>query len=236
MDRHTVMDRLIFNSILTRSQQELSRDILTLLSDVKFTDIEITCGEKTFSCHKNILSARSPVFKAMFQADMKETTSGKVEIKDYSPDVIQQMIRFIYSSRPFDETNVGDREQIVELLRAADQYKLDLLKEACEAKLSESLNLNNCLLTLIMGDIYNAKGLRRCSMKMLVEKMNQELLRECPDDWTKCTKVHPDLIVEITKEYFKAWGMEDKIWQMNIEHPSDADAMQWFRLLKIFAK
>ena len=231
-----MMDRLIFSSILTRSQQELSKDLSTLLSDEKFSDVEITCGERTFSCHKNILSARSPVFKAMFQADMKETASGKVEIKDYSPDVIQQMIRYIYSSRPFDETDVEDREQIMELLRAADQYKLDLLKEACEAKLSESLNVNNCLLSLIMGDIYNAKGLRRCSMKMLVEKMNKKLLMECPDDWTKCTKMHPDLIVEITKEFFKAWGMEGKIWEMNIKHPSDADAMQWFRLLKIFAK
>ena len=73
-------------------------------------------------------------------------------------------------------------------------------------------------------------------MKMLVEKMNKQLLRECADDWTKCTKMHPDLIVEITKEFFKAWGMEGKIWEMNIKHPSDADAMQWFRLLKIFAK
>ena len=122
MDRHSVMDRLIFNSILTRSQQELSKDLSTLLSDEKFSDVEITCGERTFSCHKNILSARSPVFKAMFMAGMKETTSGKVEIKDYSSDVIQQMIRFIYSSRPFNETDVEDREQIMELLRAADQY------------------------------------------------------------------------------------------------------------------
>ena len=161
---------------------------------------------------------------------MRETTSGKVEIKDYSTDVIQQMIRFIYSSRPFDETNVGDREQIVELLRAADQYKLDLLKEACEAKLCESLNLNNGLISLIIGDIYKAERLRRESMKMLATNMHKmrKILNECPDDWTQCAQMYPDLMVEVTKEYFKAWGMKRLIWRLE-RHPSAEDALQCLR-------
>ena len=50
-----------------------------------------------------------------------------------------------------------------------------------------------------MGDMYQAKDLKKSSMKMFVENMNK-VLTECPDEWERCVKSHPDLTVEITTE------------------------------------
>ena len=75
------------------------------------------CQDKVFDCHQFMLSARytalklhqyihylhchhpcrSPVFRAMFQADMAEKKTKKVDIQDLHPDVVAEMLQFIYS-------------------------------------------------------------------------------------------------------------------------------------------
>ena len=169
------------------------------------SDLKIICGEKTFSCHKSILSARSSVFAAMFHADMEEKKENKVEIKDFSPQVIENMLMFIYGARTPSESSLkkeDGRDQICELLKAADQYDVELLKIACDQILSDSLSVDNCLLSLIIADMYQAEKLRKLSMKMLLENM-RTVVTKCSDDWKKCVKSHPDLTIEITEELSK---------------------------------
>ena len=191
-------------SLDSRIQLDFVKNIATLLSDESNSDVEIKCGERKFPCHKIILSARSEVFRAMLQADMEEKRSGKVEIKDYSPDVIQTLLHFIYTGS-FVQENCSEegREHLLELLQAADQYQLDLLKEACEVQICEGVDIQNCLTSLIIGDMYNAENLKKFSMKIFAENMNKVLL-ESPEDWKNCVKNHPDLTIEITSELAKA--------------------------------
>ena len=40
--------------------------------------MRVECEGKVFDCHQIVLSARSPVFKAMLQADMAEKKTKKV--------------------------------------------------------------------------------------------------------------------------------------------------------------
>ena len=72
-----------------------------------------------YNCHQVILSARSPVFRAMFMADMAEKKTQKVDIKDMTPDVLYAMLIYIYeatlpSPEKFDQCGK-------DLLAAADQ-------------------------------------------------------------------------------------------------------------------
>ena len=174
------------------------KDISTLLLDESYSDVEIKCGERKFPCHKIILSARSQVFRAMFQADMEENRSGKIEIKDYSPDVIKTLLHFIYTS----SLDCTDQDHLLDLLQAADQYQLDLLKEVCEVEICKGVDSQNCLMFLIIGDMHKAEKLKTISMKILVENMNKVLV-DSPEDWKNCVKKHPDLTVEITSQLAK---------------------------------
>lgn len=184
---------------------DLSDYFSRLFSHGEHSDVKIICGEKTFSCHKSILSARSSVFEAMFQADMEEKKENKVEIKDFSPEVIENMLMFIYGAKTPSESSLkkeDGRDQISELLKAADQYDVELLKIACDQILCASLSIENCLISLIIADMYQAEKLRKLSMKMLVENMRTVVTKNS-EDWKKFVKSHPDLTIEITEELSK---------------------------------
>ncbi|GBO42521.1 hypothetical protein AVEN_196076-1 [Araneus ventricosus] len=51
---------------------DLKMDLGSMLQDNILSDVKLCVESETFSAHWLILSARSPVFKAMFQSDMKE--------------------------------------------------------------------------------------------------------------------------------------------------------------------
>ena len=190
-----------------RIQKQLCEDYSKMFLDETNSDLEVICGKKTFNCHRNILSARSPVFKAMLQADMEEKRLGQVMMKDFSPRVTEDMLMFIYSSKlgPFSKAmhlNEDDLNHVVDLLKAADLYQLDLLKASCEETLCRGLNFKKCLFSLIIGDIYRAEELKKSSMKMFLDYMDI-VLAQCPGDWEIVVKEHPDLTIEITTEIAK---------------------------------
>ncbi len=87
-----------------------------------FSDVEVVCKTEVFKCHQFMLSARSPVLRAIFQSPMTEAATRRLEIKDLSPDVVDTMLLFIYTG------NVPNLvEAAAELLEAAEKYQIDQL-------------------------------------------------------------------------------------------------------------
>ena len=97
----------------------LSEDLSTLFETQKFSDVTLCVGGKEFSVHKAILAARSPVFAAMFEHEMEEKKQNRVDITDMDPEVLREMLRFIYTGKtPFlDKLDA-------ELLAAADKVRI----------------------------------------------------------------------------------------------------------------
>ncbi len=48
------------------STPSLNLDLGNLYNSGHFSDVSVVCCGKSFSCHRNVLAARSPVFMAMF--------------------------------------------------------------------------------------------------------------------------------------------------------------------------
>ena len=61
-----------------KQQKQLSLDMEVFYNNSDFSDVQVACDGRVFDCHQVILSARSPVFKAMLQADMAEAKDKKV--------------------------------------------------------------------------------------------------------------------------------------------------------------
>ena len=55
-------------------------DMERLLDSGTLTDVTIKCENRILECHKAVLSARSTVFRAMFQHDMRESKSNEIHI------------------------------------------------------------------------------------------------------------------------------------------------------------
>jgi len=92
----------VFHNKLSKVSEpinRLSQDIGSIFDTGRFSDCVIVCGAKEYKCHKNILSARSTVFEAMFTHDMAENRSSSVSIIDLEDDTVYDMISYIYSGR-----------------------------------------------------------------------------------------------------------------------------------------
>ncbi len=84
--------------------QVLAQDFTALLKSGTMSDVHFLVGEDRakFSAHKLILSARSPVFKSMFDAShgFKESQGvGSIEITDATPNGFDRFLRFLYGDR-----------------------------------------------------------------------------------------------------------------------------------------
>ena len=79
----------------------------------------------------------------MFEHDMEEAKHGRVEVKDVDSEVMDQMLRFIYTGKAPDLERMA-----AELLAAADKYALDRLKVG-EKQFRGSMNKYLMMLDLI---------------------------------------------------------------------------------------
>jgi len=170
------------------------------------SDFEIQCGqddgkgsfvaEKTFNCHKIILSLRSPVFKDMFSSLAKETIPNnsipcnKVAIRDVSADTMEKMLQFIYTDNI--KISVNDTK-IDELLYAADKYQLGRLRSICERTLAGKLDDANAAEIAIASHMYGSKAFKKEVVKYIAE--NWAKLKEKKE--AEKIMDHPDLVDEM---------------------------------------
>lgn len=170
----------------------LSEDLGSLFESSNFADVTLSCNGREFQCHKSILTCRSYVFAAMFEHDMEESKHNRVEVKDVDPDVMADMLKFIYTGcAPNLETMAAD------LLAAADKYALDRLKVSCEEALCKSLNVDNVSEILILADFHSADQLKAQAIDFINTHHVTDVM-ETPG-WKQMVSSNPHLIAEAFK-------------------------------------
>ena len=111
----------------------------------------------------------------MFEHDMEEKKNSRVEVKDVEPDVMAELLRFIYTGK----TAANLDNMAADLLAAADKYALERLKVSrnythsnelsfhcflhqvmCEEALCNGLTVENVCEVLILADLHSAEQLK----------------------------------------------------------------------------
>lgn len=174
----------------------LSEDMGSLFENRSFSDCTLVVKAnglplQTFFVHKAILAARSRVFHAMFEHKMKESEDGEVTIDDVEPDVMREMLSFMYTG------TCQNLDQMAQhLIAAAEKYNLERLKIMCEQALCTALTPENACVTLVLADLYSAEQLRTHAINFVnvnaTEVMNT-------DGWKTMVKEHPPLLAEVFK-------------------------------------
>ena len=150
-------------------------------------------GGRDFPAHKNILSARSDVFAAMFQHPTKENLTNQIKIEDIEPDVFQELLRFIYTGRvQVDKLEV----MAADLSIAADKYLLDQLKLTCQNHTPNHMTPENCVVLLVNGDLKNPTELLKEAAKFFWRLPSQVM---ATDGWRKIEEENLRLLCEIQK-------------------------------------
>lgn len=116
--------------------------INTLRSEQIFTDASILAGHEEFPCHRNILAASSPYFKAMFTSRLREDTDATVSFNEteISPWTMKRILDYIYTGHLEITTNNAQ-----ELLSASTLFQYSKISNACCQFLTSQLHASNCL-------------------------------------------------------------------------------------------
>lgn len=184
------------SSLLDKGYQTFSKSFSQFHLSKEMTDVQIRCEGQTFDAHQVILAARSPVFRAMFQAEMKEKESRQVEILDLKAKVIPEMLKYIYNGSCCVNDKKPDVEMVSDLLGAADKYQIDILKEMCENVLSGTLVIDNALRLLSLADMHSANDLKRNALDMVVTNAKKITGTK---EWKDCARDRPHILIVVAE-------------------------------------
>ena len=110
----------------SKGKTEACEQIENFSNDKETSDMEIVCDGEVFYCHQAILMTRSDAFRANVWGNRRKNRTREVIIKDFTPDVVQGILQFIYTGAT-DEDIL--KEKPGELLDAAEKYQMTNLKE-----------------------------------------------------------------------------------------------------------
>jgi len=171
--------------------ERVGLDLFKCFERQEFCDFEISCGEKNILCHKAVLAARSPVFRAMLINQMEESSKRKVEPKNFDFNTMNLMLRFLYKGQL--EGTALDRNAEA-LFKCADYYEIIDLKRKCERVLVRKINIGNMLEFLVLADLFKANELREATKELIVAN-GKELVKQ--KGWKDKLKQSQHLVFEI---------------------------------------
>lgn len=164
---------------------DLSQSLQALLVDTASHDVALICiadacsskrrKEEPVTAHKLILSMRTPVFKTMFQAGMKEAMTNEVTITDIERPVLQALVQFLYTNTC--DSSILDQNAL-QLLAAAAKYQVSLLQRMCASHIAARMTTDNVLEALQLAELYQSGHLKVSALQLIARNAKCLLDRE----------------------------------------------------------
>ncbi|XP_065205353.1 speckle-type POZ protein-like isoform X2 [Planococcus citri] len=168
---------------------DLSENFGQLLEHRELADVTLSVDGQEFPAHKVILSARCPVFAAMFKHDMKENGQNRIDIEDMNAETVVEFLKYVYTGKCDNLKNIAEG-----LLAAADKYGLNRLKMICAEELYKTLSVENAANILLLADMHGVKELKSESIKFIVAKFIEVFNSTA---WKNIVLVHSNLVNEV---------------------------------------
>ena len=164
----------------------------SLYRDEVFTDVTLKCKSEEFKVHRAVLASQSPVFRKMFEVDMKEKKCGVVMIDDFDPPVLSDLVTYLYTGAA---PNVGKLAR--ELLNAANKYELPRLFAMCESELEKKIEVESVVDTLLLADRHSAVNLKRACLDFIYQHSADVYMTSKWKDLKDNLDQHAALIIEV---------------------------------------
>ncbi|CAL4991260.1 unnamed protein product [Urochloa decumbens] len=182
-------------------QSDLHRHLADLLDTGVGADVTFEVGGETFAVHKNVLAARSSVFKEVFfGTPLKEKVASPdiISIIGMEPRLFKAMLHFIYTDS-LPKIDWGDeREMTQHLLVAAYRCKMQRLVSICEFTLCLSIDTSVVVSTLVLAEKHGCKVLKEGCFKFLKSNKNYKNVL-VGDDLQYLERSYPSLLDELNR-------------------------------------
>ena len=165
---------------------DLSQQLGFLLEMATLSDVTLAAGKEKFKAHKAILSARSPVFRAMFQpGSFKEQEKSFVQIEGHDPIVVKEMLTFIYTGEA-----PKLKKKAHDLFFIADMYQLERLKQLCKRQLWRDIDVKNVVDTLLLAMTHDLIQLKRKCTHFITDHIAEVMKTK---EWEKLKSTNVEL-------------------------------------------
>ncbi|XP_078572264.1 kelch repeat and BTB domain-containing protein 6-like [Branchiostoma floridae x Branchiostoma japonicum] len=121
-------------------------------------DIVLEVEGRRFPCHRLVLSAASPYFRAMFTSDMAESRQKTVVLQGLDAGMFGEILNYIYSG-----TLHVSLDKVQPLYQAADLLQLDYVRDTCSSYMAMNVEHSTCVDLYNFADVFSVGiVLRRC--------------------------------------------------------------------------
>ncbi|XP_034619459.1 kelch-like protein 38 isoform X2 [Trachemys scripta elegans] len=128
------------------------------------TDVTLCTSEFEIPCHRNVLAASSPYFKAMFCNNFKESCQAKVDLKGIDSNILYQIVLYVYTGEILITA-----ENVLYLMEATSMLQYIKLFQACSLYLQDQLTPENCLSMIRLSEIFNCQNLNKKAKEMALK-------------------------------------------------------------------
>ncbi|KAG8064536.1 hypothetical protein GUJ93_ZPchr0004g39133 [Zizania palustris] len=180
---------------------DLTRHLASLLATGEDSDVTFEVDGKMFKAHRNVLAARSPVFRALLKEEQSgDGDGGVVRIDDMEAQDFEALLGYMYTDS-LPDMKVGEAAAVLpDLVAAANKYKMERLRLACENKLCEYVNVRTVAVMLAFAGEHHCHGLKNRCLQLLDDPVNLKAIVQT-EGLEHLTKTYPlvlkDLIAKL---------------------------------------
>ena len=138
-DSSCILDSMVYDNDQMH-QSELLENLKSLYDNQQLVDVTICVQHRDFLCHRNVLAATSPYFKAMFTTALTESTRDRIDIYEVDNESFELVLGYAYSGRV--EITKANAQN---LLAAASLFQIAAILKACARFMEMQLDVSNCI-------------------------------------------------------------------------------------------
>lgn len=166
---------------IEESKEVIAEKALNMFSELwnskRFSGFTVVTGQKEIPVHRAVLGPQSAVFAELFESNSRE-----IVIKDCSSESVESFLKWFYTGRTQE---LADHALIVEVFTLAVRYEVTKLITICEGMLLLSVDENNALDMLKLGQSYESDAIKSAAFRaiqaMFPERNLNEKLMEEPE-------------------------------------------------------
>ncbi|XP_078597468.1 kelch repeat and BTB domain-containing protein 2-like [Branchiostoma floridae x Branchiostoma japonicum] len=122
-------------------------------------DVVLEVEGRRCPCHRLVLSAASPYFRAMFTSDMAESRQKTVVLQGLDAGVFGEILSYIYSG-----TLHVSLDKVQPLYQAADLLQLDYVRDTCSNYMVFNVDNSTCVDLYRFAEFFSIEVVKNCGL------------------------------------------------------------------------
>ncbi|KAM8799750.1 kelch repeat and BTB domain-containing protein 12 [Eudromia elegans] len=167
------MDHKIQEKRKQRHSSTLLEQVKRMKESAEIIDVVLVAEGEKFPCHRVVLAAFSPYFKAMFTCGLAECTQREVELYDISAESVSIILNYMYSA---DLHLTNQNVQTVAV--AAYFMQMEDVFDICQKYMMDHMDASNCVGIYYFAKQIGAEDLSDQAGKYLYQHFAEVSLQE----------------------------------------------------------